>query len=122
MDGVQAAGKLAVDVAVLGADLYSISGHKLNAPKGIGALGTVRKGVAIKAQLLGGHHERDRRAGTENVPAAVAFGVAAQWWKEHGVEESARLSVLRRDRLESAAMDAIPDVRINGNLAHRLSI
>jgi len=117
VDGVQAAGKLPVNVAEF--DLYSLSAHKLNAPKGIGAL-YVRKGLKLKAQTLGGHHERDRRAGTENVPAAAAFGAAAQWCLQNGSEESSRLGLLR-DRLERAALASIPNVKINGNRAHRLA-
>ncbi|MBL8173122.1 MAG: cysteine desulfurase [Bryobacterales bacterium] len=119
VDGVQAAGKLPVCVASAGFDLYSVSAHKLNAPKGIGAL-YVRKDVKLRAQMLGGHHERDRRAGTENVPAAIAFGAAAGWWMGHGAEERARLSGLR-DRLTAAVTQAIPDVRINGAGAQRLA-
>ena len=71
MDGVQALGKIAVDVETLGVDLYSMSGHKLYAPKGVGAL-YVRKGTRLAPIVFGGHHERDRRPGTENVPGAAA--------------------------------------------------
>ena len=78
--------------------LYSIAGHKLYAPKGVGAL-FVRKGTKLAPILHGGNHERNRRAGTENVPGAVALGRAAQWMIEHGAEESRRLETLR-DRLE----------------------
>ena len=75
-DGVQVGGRLPVNVRELGVDLYSISGHKFGAPKGMGAL-YVRKGVDLAALLHGGHHERDRRAGTENVAGAGALGRAA---------------------------------------------
>src|SRR5580698_432496 len=75
-DGVQALGKIAVDVNALGVDLYSMSGHKLYAPKGVGAL-YIRKGTRIAPMTYGGHHERDRRPGTENVPGIAAFGAAA---------------------------------------------
>src|SRR4029453_9544665 len=75
-DAVQAVGKVRVDTSELGVDLLSLSGHKIHGPKGIGAL-YVRKGTRLAKQLYGGHHERDRRAGTENVPAIVGLGRAA---------------------------------------------
>lgn len=109
-DGVQAAGKIPFDVASLGVDLYSISGHKFYAPKGEGAL-YVRKGVEIAPLSYGGHHERDRRAGTENVPGAAGLGCAAEWMATHR-EDMAALAELR-DRIESAVLDRIPDTRIN---------
>src|SRR5579862_5608714 len=93
-DGVQAAGKMAIDARAV--DLYSISGHKFYAPKGVGAL-YVRAGMKIAAQMHGGHHERDLRAGTENVPGAVALGRAARHILESN--EPSRLAPLR-DRLE----------------------
>ncbi len=111
-DGVQAAGKIGVDVNQLGVTLYSIAGHKLYAPKGVGAL-FVRKGTKLAPILHGGNHERNRRAGTENAPGAVALGRAAQWMVEHGAEESRRLETLR-DRLEQSVLDRISGVRING--------
>ncbi len=116
-DGVQAAGKVPVDVKALGVDLYSITGHKIYAPKGVGAL-YVRSGVSLAPILHGGHHERDRRPGTENVPGAVALGRAAAWATEHVAAESARLSVLR-DRLERGILDRVPGVRVNGDGAPR---
>jgi cysteine desulfurase len=76
VDGVQALGKIPVDVRALGADLYSMSAHKLYAPKGCGAL-YIRKGIKLAGIAFGGHHERDRRPGTENVPGIVGFGAAA---------------------------------------------
>jgi cysteine desulfurase len=123
-DGVQAAGKiyingLGVDVNALGVTLYSIAGHKLYAPKGVGAL-FVRKGTKLAPMLHGGNHERSRRAGTENVPGAVALGRAAQWMMEHGREESKRLEALR-DWLETAVLDRIPHVFVNGADAPRVS-
>ena len=111
-DGVQAAGKIDIDVNRLGVTLYSIAGHKLYAPKGVGAL-FVRKGTKLAPILHGGNHERNRRAGTENVPGIVALGRAAQWMMEHGREESQRLETLR-DRLEQSVLDRIPGVRVNG--------
>ena len=112
VDGVQALGKIAVDVEKLGVDLYSMSGHKIYAPKGVGAL-YVRKGTRLAPISFGGHHERDRRPGTENVPCAVAFGVAAQLAAERLNGEANRLAVLR-DRLENAVLDHIPGTGING--------
>ncbi len=88
-DGVQAAGKIAVNVQDLGVALYSISGHKIGAPKGIGAL-YVRKGTAIQPMMHGGRHERARRAGTENVAGAVALGCAAEWIETHSEAENRR--------------------------------
>ncbi len=112
-DGVQMAGRLQLNVRELGVDLYSISGHKFGAPKGIGAL-YVRKGIAIEPVMFGGHHERDRRAGTENVPGASALGraaaLAANW---------ADTSVLR-DRLERGILKRIQGASINGSVDHRL--
>jgi cysteine desulfurase len=111
-DGVQAAGKIPVSVAGLGVALYAISGHKIGAPKGVGAL-YVRKGTALKPMMYGGRHERERRAGTENVAGAVALGRAAQWIVDHGDAENRRLASLR-DRLEQSVLDRIPDTRVNG--------
>ena len=118
-DGVQAAGKLPVDVKGLGVTMYSISGHKFGAPKGMGAL-FVRKGTGLQPILHGGHHERDRRAGTENVAGAVALGRAAQIAREHVSDESARLGALR-DRLEQAVLERIPGVHVNGAGASRIA-
>ncbi|MGA2434196.1 MAG: cysteine desulfurase family protein [Bryobacteraceae bacterium] len=116
-DGVQAAGKIPVDVQALGVDLYSISAHKMYAPKGVGAL-YVRKGVRLGAIQFGGHHERDRRPGTENVPGAVALGRAAEWLAANQEREAARLSVLR-DRLENGILTRVPDSGVNGQAAPR---
>jgi cysteine desulfurase len=116
-DGVQAAGKIPVNVRELGVDLYSISGHKFYAPKGVGAL-YVRKGVKLAARMHGGHHEKDRRAGTENVSGAVGLGRAAQWVMEEGRSEWARERDLR-DRLEQAILNRAPDSHVNGEGAPR---
>ncbi len=110
-DGVQAAGRLAVNLAELGVDLYSISAHKMYAPKGAGAL-YVRKGTKLAPMLYGGRHEQQRRAGTENVPGAVAMGAAAAWMKQHQRGESIRLAALR-DRLERGILDRVRDVSVN---------
>ena len=117
VDGVQALGKLPVDVYALGVDLYSMSGHKIYAPKGVGAL-FVRKGALIGSILFGGHHERDRRPGTENVPGAVAFGHAAECAGSDLDAESARLAALR-DRLEQGILARIDSAGVNGALANR---
>jgi cysteine desulfurase len=112
-DGVQVAGRIPVEVRELGVDLYSISGHKFGASKGIGAL-FVRKGIAIEPILRGGHHERDRRAGTENVPGASAMGRAAalnfDWNAVAGL----------RDRLEEGILRRVPNSRVNGSREYRL--
>jgi cysteine desulfurase len=110
-DGVQAAGKLPVSVNQLGVDLYSISGHKLYAPKGVGAL-YVRKGVKLAPLLFGGHHERDRRAGTENVPGAVGLGRAAEWMRAHQQDLNAGLERLR-DRLEQGVLARVSGAAVN---------
>jgi cysteine desulfurase len=119
VDGVQALGKLPVDVEALGAGLYGMSGHKIYAPKGIGAL-WVRKGTPLAAIAFGGHHERDRRPGTENVPGAVAFGAAAELAARDLAGETARLTALR-DRLENAILDRIPASGINGSPWRRVA-
>jgi cysteine desulfurase len=118
-DGVQGAGKFAVNVRSLGVAMYSISGHKFYAPKGVGAL-FVRKGTKLSPITFGGHHERDRRAGTENVSGAVGLGRAAKWIAEHGVPEWQRLRDLR-DRLEQSVLDRIPGTHINGAGAPRVT-
>lgn len=112
VDGVQAVGRLPVDVKQLGVALYTISGHKLYGPKGVGAL-YIRKGTKLRAMLHGGRHERDRRAGTENVAGAVALGRAVEWMMEHGAEESARVGVLR-DRLEGNVLASVVGAHVNG--------
>jgi cysteine desulfurase len=109
-DGVQAFGRIPVNVEQIDVDLYSISGHKFGAPKGIGAL-YVRKGVTLEPLLYGGHHERDRRAGTENVPGASAMGRAA----ELPFTDLAPL----RDRLEAGILSRISGASVNGSREHR---
>jgi cysteine desulfurase len=111
VDGVQAAGKIPVDVKALGVDLYSISGHKLYAPKGIGAL-YVKKGTNLRPHLFGGRHERELRPGTENVPGAIALGRAAM--------DASPLPSDLRDRLEQGILDAVADTSVNGDRRHRL--
>jgi cysteine desulfurase len=111
VDGVQALGKLPIDVKALGIDLYSMSAHKLYAPKGVGAL-YVRKGLRLHPLLFGGHHERDRRPGTENVPGIAGFGAAAQLAAKRA-PETAWIGELR-DRLEQAVLERIPGTGVNG--------
>ena len=106
-DGVQAAGKVPIDVKALGVDLYAISGHKLYAPKGVGAL-YIRKGVQLKPVMYGGRHERGIRPGTENVPGSVALGEAARIAREHMCDSTLR------DRLEAGILASIPNCHRNG--------
>jgi cysteine desulfurase len=111
-DGVQAAGKIPVDVQALGVDLYSISGHKFYSPKGIGAL-YVKNGTRLRPIQFGGKHERERRPGTENVPSAVAMGKAAEFARGTLGIEKARLERLR-NRLETGILARVPDSGVNG--------
>src|SRR4051812_7677153 len=115
VDGVQALGKIPVDVESLGVDLYSLTGHKIYAPKGVGAL-YVRKGTKLAPFSFGGHHERDRRAGTENVPGIAALGAACELAGRSLDSETARLSSLR-DRLENLVLDRISGTAVNGTRA-----
>jgi cysteine desulfurase len=116
-DGVQAAGKIPADVKALDVDLYSISGHKLYAPKGIGAL-YVKSGTRLSPIQFGGKHERERRPGTENVPGAVALGGAAAQSPAGLAAESQRLTTLR-DRLENGILARVPSTGVNGARSHR---
>lgn len=111
-DAVQAAGKVPINVKRLGVHLLSISGHKLYGPKGVGAL-YVRKGTRLEPLMYGGHHERDRRPGTENVAGIVGLGKAAELALSRVQEEGERTSKLR-DRLESGLLERIPQARRNG--------
>jgi cysteine desulfurase len=118
-DAVQAAGRLRLNVEELGCDLLTMSGHKLYAPKGVGAL-YVRRGVRLHGQNVGGHQERERRAGTENVPGIVAFGEAARLAREEFEQRSLHDRMLR-DRFEEAVNERIQDVVMNGDRERRLS-
>ncbi len=111
-DAVQAAGRIPISVETLGCDLLSLSAHKLYAPKGIGAL-YVRKGVRFNAQNVGGHQERERRAGTESVPLIVAFGEAAKIARLELDHEAEHLRQLR-DRFEATLRMRIDDIVFNG--------
>ena len=117
-DGVQAIGKIPVNVGELGVDLYSISAHKIYGPKGMGAL-YIRKGTELRPLLYGGPHERKMRAGTENVAGAVGFGRAAEWVMEESGAEAARQSVLR-DRLEQGILARVAGSHVNGAGAPRV--
>ncbi|MFN7947858.1 MAG: cysteine desulfurase NifS [Blastocatellia bacterium] len=112
-DAVQSVGKIPVDVKELGVDLLSLSGHKLHGPKGIGAL-YVRRGVRLRSQMHGGHHERDRRAGTESVPLIVGLGRAAELARLRLPEFMTRTRELR-DYLETEILRRIPDTIRNGD-------
>ncbi len=117
-DAVQAVGKLPIDVDGLGVDLLSLSGHKFHAPKGIGAL-YVRKGVELESLVHGGQQEHGLRAGTENVPAIVAMGKAAELART-GLRETDRVRRLR-DRLERGVKKLVPGAHLNGHPEKRLS-
>ncbi len=118
-DAVQSAGKLPLDVNRLGVDLLSISAHKIYGPKGVGAL-YVRSGTPLEPQFRGGHHERDRRPGTENVPGIVGLGKAAELARKNLQTDCARITSLR-NRLEDALLATCGDARVNGNCAQRVS-
>lgn len=118
-DAVQAAGKAPIDVQKIRCDALSISGHKIHAPQGTGAL-FIKKGTLIQPQLYGGNHERQRRAGTENLPGIVGLGKAAEiarHWLEHN--GPAEMSAMR-DRLENAILQSVDGTGVNGSGAPRV--
>ena len=117
-DAVQAFGQVPINVDELGIDMLSSSGHKLNGPKGIGFL-YIRKGVKIRSFVHGGAQERKRRAGTENVPGIVGFGVAAER-AMHSMADRTAKEVLVRDHLISRITSEIPYVKLNGHPTKRL--
>ncbi|MGE5245619.1 MAG: cysteine desulfurase family protein [Betaproteobacteria bacterium] len=117
-DAVQSAGKIPVDVHALGVDLLAISAHKFNGPKGAGAL-WIKRGTRLVSILTGGRHERNRRAGTENVPALVGFGVAAGQAAGKLAAEDARVAALR-DRLEEEILRRVPGTAVNGDAPARV--
>ena len=118
-DAVQAAGKTAIDVKHIGCDLLSVSGHKMHAPQGVGAL-YVKKGTVLHPMLYGGSHERSRRAGTENVPGIVALGKAAELAREAFARDDLdRMSALR-DRLEQIILGEVEGAAVNGQGAARV--
>jgi cysteine desulfurase len=118
-DAIQAAGKVPVDVQKIRCDALSISGHKIHAPQGTGAL-YIKKGTLIQPLIYGGSHERQRRAGTENLPGIVGLGKAAelakQWLESGGPAEMAAM----RDRLQNAVLGAVEDSGVNGLGAPRV--
>jgi cysteine desulfurase len=118
-DAVQAAGKVPLDVNRIACDLLSISGHKMHAPQGVGAL-YVRKGTLLQAMFHGGRHERSRRAGTENVPGIVALGKAAELAKQ-GFEngEVERIAGLR-EQIEKTVVEQVETIGVNGEGAPRV--
>jgi cysteine desulfurase len=111
-DAVQSIGKIPVNVRDLGVDLLSMSAHKFNGPKGVGAL-WIKRGARITSILTGGKHERSRRAGTENVPGIAGLGVAAALAGKKLASEAPRLARLR-DRLESEILARVPGTAVNG--------
>jgi cysteine desulfurase len=111
-DAVQTVGKIPVDVRTLGVDLLSLSAHKFNGPKGAGAL-WIKRGTRMQPILTGGKHERNRRAGTENVPGIVGMGVAARLAAAKLEPEALRLGRLR-DRLEEGILAHVPGTVVNG--------
>jgi cysteine desulfurase len=117
-DAVQAVGKIPVDMRSIPVDLLSLSGHKIHAPKGVGAL-FIRKGTRFAPFLIGGHQEKGRRGGTENVASIMGLGKASELAAAHLAEAMPRLAQLR-DRLETGLLKRIPNAMINGTTAHRL--
>ncbi|WP_026731051.1 cysteine desulfurase NifS [Fischerella sp. PCC 9605] len=118
VDAVQAVGKIPMNMKTSTIDMLTMSGHKIHAPKGIGAL-YVRRGVRFRPMLIGGGQQRGRRAGTENVPGVVALGKAAELELLHLEEATARERKLR-DRLEQTIIATIPDCQVNGHSTQRL--
>ncbi|QSH40509.1 cysteine desulfurase NifS [Lentisphaerota bacterium ZTH] len=117
-DAVQAVGKIPMNLQDSPIDMLSLSGHKLHAPKGIGAL-YVKRGIRFRPFLVGGHQEKGRRAGTENVPYIIALGKAAEVAGRYLEDENTRVKALR-DRLEAGIAARVPKIRINGDLENRL--
>jgi cysteine desulfurase len=117
-DAVQSAGKIPVNVKTLGVDLLSLSAHKMNGPKGAGAL-WLRRGIRLVPVMTGGRHERNRRAGTENVAGIAGFGVAAALAARKLAAEAPGLATLR-DRLEQGVVRAVPGSAINGEGSPRV--
>ena len=119
VDAVQAAGKIPLQVSELPVDLLTISGHKFHAPKGVGAL-YVRRGITFPPFMIGGHQERNRRAGTENVASIIGMGKAAEIAMPRVTVDGTYVKQLR-DRLESLLLRSCPESRVNGGGENRLS-
>jgi cysteine desulfurase len=117
-DAVQAAGKIPLNMKKSTLDMLSISGHKLHAPKGIGVL-YIRKGTKFSPFMIGGHQEKGRRGGTENVPYIIGLGKACELAQRHLDEENTRIRVLR-DYLEKKILESVPNTLVNGDRVHRL--
>jgi cysteine desulfurase len=117
-DAVQAVGKIPINLRKLPIDLLSLSGHKLHAPKGIGIL-YIRKGTKFSPFMIGGHQEKGRRGGTENVPYIIGLGKACELAQKNMEDENTRVKALR-DYLEQKILDRIPNTLVNGDRAHRL--
>jgi cysteine desulfurase len=117
-DAVQSAGKLPLDVNRSTVDLLSLSAHKIYGPKGVGAL-YVRSGTPLEPQFHGGHHERDRRPGTENVAGIVGLGKATELARQRLAEDVHRIGALR-DRLEESFLGLVPAARVNGDATRRV--
>ena len=118
-DAVQAVGKIPVNVQEVPVDMLSLSGHKIHAPKGVAAL-YVRRGAKFSPFLIGGHQERGRRGGTENVASIIGLGRACELAAGHIKEESGRVRYLR-DKLENEILKRVPNAMVNGEREHRLS-
>jgi cysteine desulfurase len=118
VDAVQVTGKIPLDVKRIPVDLLTISGHKFHGPKGVGAL-YIRRGITFRPFIVGGHQERNRRGGTENVTGIVGMGKAAEVALAHLGEEESRVRALR-DQLKRSLLNACPDCRVNGHPEKRL--
>jgi cysteine desulfurase len=118
-DAVQAAGKLPIDVSNTGVDMLSLSGHKFHAPKGIGVL-YIRRGTRFSPYMIGGHQEKGRRGGTENVASIIALGKAAQLAKYHLNENSYACVSELRDKLETTLLAHVSNSMVNGDTKNRL--
>jgi cysteine desulfurase len=117
-DAVQAVGKIPMDMSKSTIDMLALSGHKLHAPKGVGAM-YLRKGVSFRPFMVGGHQERSRRSGTENSGSIIALGKACELAGQFMLDENTRVKAMR-DRLEKEILARIPSVRVNGCQAERL--